>query len=211
MYWGFWAGATSNLQSGGTLVGTAQPNGTAIDSAWKKGDGSWNLTPAGQRYEWLFGINPDATKGGTNASPWTTDLTLTADVNGMVNMNGFYGDYSVTVDGKTVPLSLLKGTSAYSLPVPVGDYNSDGVVNAADYTIWRSTLGSTTDLRADGNGDGMIDGADYDAWSSRFGNVYSSGSGAAAAVPEPSGIMLLAMGSLAIVGYRRSQRNLQAS
>ena len=37
MYWGFWAGATSNLQSGGTLVGTAQPNGTAINSAWKKG------------------------------------------------------------------------------------------------------------------------------------------------------------------------------
>jgi arabinogalactan endo-1,4-beta-galactosidase len=30
----------------------------------------------------------------------------------------------------------------------VGDYNRDGVVDAADYTVWRDTLGSTTDLRA---------------------------------------------------------------
>jgi GH35 family endo-1,4-beta-xylanase len=206
MYWGFWAGATSNLQSGGTLVGTAQPNGTAIDSAWKKADGSWNLTPAGQRYEWLFGINPDATKGGTNAAPWTTDVTVPVGADGTVNLTGFYGDYTVTVDGKTVPLSLLKGTSAYSLAIPVGDYNSDGVVNAADYTIWRSTLGSTTDLRADGNGNGVIDSADYATWVSNFGNVYSGGSGAAAAVPEPTSCMLLAAGSLALALYRRRAR-----
>ena len=27
-----------------------------------------------------------------------------------------------------------------------GDYNSDGAVDAADYTVWCNTLGSTTDL-----------------------------------------------------------------
>ena len=82
-----------------------------------------------------------------NSSPWTTDVTLPVAADGTVDLTGFYGDYTVTVDGKTVPLSLLKGTSAYSLTVPVGDYNSDGVVDAADYTVSRDTLGSSTDLR----------------------------------------------------------------
>ena len=32
-----------------------------------------------------------------------------------------------------------------------GDYNFDGIVDAADYTVWVDTKGSTTDLRADGD------------------------------------------------------------
>ena len=35
-----------------------------------------------------------------------------------------------------------------------GDYNANGTVDAADYTIWRDTLGSTTDLRANGDNTG---------------------------------------------------------
>jgi GH35 family endo-1,4-beta-xylanase len=201
MYWGFWAGATDpNLQGGGILVNTT----------WKNPDGSWNLTPAGKRYEWLFGISPDATQGGTNSSPWTTDVTLPVGADGTVDLTGFYGDYSVTVDGKAVPLSLLKGTSAYSLTVPVGDYNSDGVVNAADYTVWRDTFGSATDLRADGNGDGMIDAGDYDTWLTRFGNDYASGPGAAAAVPEPTTFLMLMAGGALLVRspYRKAAQRL---
>lgn len=44
------------------------------------------------------------------------------------------------------------------------DYNLDGQVDMADYEVWRSTFGSTTDLRADGNADGVIDLADYTLW-----------------------------------------------
>jgi hypothetical protein len=50
-----------------------------------------------------------------------------------------------------------------------GDYNGDGSVNAADYTVWRNTQGSADDLRADGNGDGVVDQADYDLWKSNVG------------------------------------------
>jgi hypothetical protein len=93
---------------------------------------------------------------------------------------------------------------APSLPPPLaGDYNSDGVVDAADYTVWRDTLGSTTDLRADGNGNGSIDAGDYDTWVAKFGNVYSGSPGAAAAVPEPATIALLLAGSLALVPIGR--------
>ena len=41
-------------------------------------------------------------------------------------------------------------------PLP-GDYNFNGVVDAADYIVWRKSLGSTNDLRADGDGNGSVD------------------------------------------------------
>ena len=74
-----------------------------------------------------------------------------------------------------------------------GDYNSDGVVDAADYTVWRDTLGSTADLGADGDGNGTVDAADYTVWANNFG----SGSSAAQAVPEPSALMLCGLLSIA--------------
>ena len=109
-------------------------------------DADYNITPAGQAYESLL-------------SSWTTDYTSTVNGDGSVTLPGaaFYGDYTVTIGGKSYPLSLLKGVTNYSLTIPVGDYNGDGKVDAADYTVWRDTLGSTTDLRADGNGNGSID------------------------------------------------------
>ena len=65
-----------------------------------------------------------------------------------------------------------------------GDYNFNGTVDAADYTIWRDTLGSTTDLRANGDNTGasagVIDQADYDFWLSHFGQT-GAGAGAEAA------------------------------
>ena len=46
-----------------------------------------------------------------------------------------------------------------------GDYNGDGLVDAADYALWNSTFGASgAGLDADGNGDGVIDAADYTIW-----------------------------------------------
>jgi len=53
-------------------------------------------------------------------------------------------------------------------------------VDAADYSVWRSTVGSTTDLRADGSGptagvpDGVVDEYDYDFWKLNFGHTAAS-------------------------------------
>jgi probable HAF family extracellular repeat protein len=78
----------------------------------------------------------------------------------------------------------------------VGDYDHDGVVDAADYTVWRDTLYSTTDLAADGNGNGTVDYGDYEVWKSNFGNQLSSGTGASSAIPEPTALSLLLAGIL---------------
>jgi hypothetical protein len=79
-----------------------------------------------------------------------------------------------------------------------GDFNGDGLVNAADYTVWRNHLGAPEGslLSNNGNGD-VIDETDYDLWKTNFGNVYSAGSGGGAglvsAVPEPSSMALLCL------------------
>ncbi len=57
--------------------------------------------------------------------------------------------------------------------VLLGDYNLNGVVDAADYALWRKAEG-TTDLRADGNGDGQVNDADYTVWRANFGATYQS-------------------------------------
>jgi hypothetical protein len=54
---------------------------------------------------------------------------------------------------------------------PAGDYNATGGVDAADYALWRKTLGSTTDLRADGSANGVVDDADYELWRATFGQT----------------------------------------
>ena len=52
-----------------------------------------------------------------------------------------------------------------------GDYNTNGVVDTADYVVYRDTLGSTTQLAADANGNGIVDPVDYEIWKMSFGNA----------------------------------------
>lgn len=82
--------------------------------------------------------------------------------------------------------------------VPIlGDYNDDGLVDIADYTVWRDTLGQTgSDLPADGTGDGVVDDADYTFWKDHFGQKIIAQAGAvqlygSSAVPEPASIVVL--------------------
>jgi hypothetical protein len=56
-----------------------------------------------------------------------------------------------------------------------GDYNKNGVLDAADYILWRKTLGSTSKLAADGDGNGTIEQPDYTYWKTRFGNRVKGG------------------------------------
>jgi hypothetical protein len=70
-----------------------------------------------------------------------------------------------------------------------GDYNKDGIVDAADYTLWRDTRGENvlSGSGADGNCDGMVNQADYVFWKNRFGNMLAGGSSQLVEVPEPAG------------------------
>ncbi len=67
----------------------------------------------------------------------------------------------------------------------VGDFNRDGSIDAADYVVWRDTLGQTGDQAADANEDNIVDLADYNLWRQHFG---AGPSASASAVPEPAGL-----------------------
>jgi hypothetical protein len=82
-------------------------------------------------------------------------------------------------------------------PLPAvffGDYNQNGEVDAADYVVWRKTLGTNVAAysSADGDGDGVIDQDDYGVWRAHFGETLpppGAGSGAvisSAALAEPT-------------------------
>jgi hypothetical protein len=80
-----------------------------------------------------------------------------------------------TIYGDVIP-----GFSFSSPPGPLGDYNHNGTVDAADYVIWRKTLGVRDDgmdpaenMAANGNNEGasenFIDEADYQTWRMNYG------------------------------------------
>lgn len=92
--------------------------------------------------------------------------------------------------------------SSFLASVP-GDYNGDGAVNAADYTVWRDTRGSTTNLAADGSGNGTVDTADYNFWRARFGSTAGAASSPTAVVPEPGAVLLPLAGVLVCLAQRK--------
>ncbi|MCO6044413.1 dockerin type I domain-containing protein [Aeoliella sp. ICT_H6.2] len=76
-----------------------------------------------------------------------------------------------------------------------GDFNLDGVVDLADYTLWRNQLGRQVlaGTQADGNANGQVDAADYAIWRSHFGTT-SATTAVPAAVPEPTALLLAVLG-----------------
>jgi cyclophilin family peptidyl-prolyl cis-trans isomerase len=124
-------------------------------------------------------------------------------------------NYTVAQYNAFAPVS---GNNVVNLTVSVlnykaGDYDFNGTVNAADYTVWRNTLGSTTNAAADGNGNGKVDAADYVLWRKTLGQSGGPGAGSGAGldsfgVPEPSSgiLILLAGATLTFVRARFSAR-----
>lgn len=148
---------------------------------------NWNtmaITPAGKIWQDTLGIqdwdgNPD--------NGWTTQLTTTVGPDGAIDFNGYYGDYELTINGVKYYFTLEKGDTQYSIGL-AGDFNGDGQVDAADYTLWR---------------DGEQDPDAYLAWQENFGTSIIGG-GSLSVVPEVASLLqaAFAMGGLAATACR---------
>jgi hypothetical protein len=110
-----------------------------------------------------------------------------------------------------MPQDLVFKYGQLGTPVPLdGDFNGDFKVDAADYVVWRKTIGTP---------------AAFTLWKANFGNTggpigpstlvqgfvqyVTSGSGSGSAVPEPSSVLLIGIGLCSLVagGRQRSKDN----
>ena len=100
-----------------------------------------------------------------------------------------------------------------------GDYSHNGVVDMADYVLWRKQMSYPTAqynaysiafLGADGNSSDKVDAGDYAFWRARYGRTLS-GAGAGSevdplGVPEPTAIALILTTAAARLLVRRERR-----
>lgn len=115
--------------------------------------------------------------------------------------DAFYDNLGVYPEALTSTALTTIGKAALTVPVGVpGDYNNNGVVDAADYLLWRKGVNPLANEVVSINSN-LPD--DYDAWRARFGNPAGSGSLlAGGAVPEPSSIGLLLIGMISAFSRR---------
>jgi hypothetical protein len=144
--------------------------------------------------------------------------------------NNFLGQLGLGTTGDTVPaptpinttnlggqvISQLAAGGWFNLlltePALPGDFNQDGSVDAADYAVWRKSVGQTgAALAADGNQDHEIDADDYNVWRGHFGTslgnaAHASGTTGLSTVPEPATLFLLLLGAALQRWWRRTAR-----
>lgn len=82
-----------------------------------------------------------------------------------------------------------------------GDFNSDGVVDAADYVMWRDNLGAPEGTLANDPVGGEVGPSQYGAWRDNYGETTST---TPAPAPEPGSLAGAALGAMAI-GLRRKR------
>lgn len=80
-----------------------------------------------------------------------------------------------------------------------GDFNDDGSIDAADYTVWRDRVGTPADTLPNDLDGGVVGAAQYETWATNYGRTAIS---EGASVPEP-GAAGLALAFLAIGALRR--------
>lgn len=134
-----------------------------------------------------------------------------AGILGLVNGSGTISRYSF--DGaflETFATPVGSGQEGFReattfVAVPnglLGDFNGNGVVDTADYTVWRNA--EPTDRLLNDDSPGVVDITDYDDWRANFGNALATGGGGSRsqAVPESATVLIVAFGWLASAWMR---------
>jgi hypothetical protein len=105
----------------------------------------------------------------TRARNFATQLTDTDVTFGDLDIKD-----SLVIRGITGPSSVhWKSGVTDAVFELLGDYNGNGTVDAADYTVWRDHLGQTVapGTNGDGTDSGVVEQADYDIWSANLGHT----------------------------------------
>lgn len=97
-----------------------------------------------------------------------------------------------------------------------GDYNDDGTVDAADFTVWQDNLGAAAGTLPNDVDGGVISNAQYQTWQDNFGatesytvsNIVVEATAFVdpLAVPEPGSLSLLLIASVAGLSMQRRRQ-----
>jgi hypothetical protein len=114
------------------------------------------------------------------------------------------GQYFIRVTGADANVQLYDlALSVAAAGVP-GDFDQNGVVDAADFIVWQRDLSMNGgSLSADGNGDGIVNAADLGVWRMHLGE--STIGGSLRSVPEPIGLPTFLAAFASLVGLRRAK------
>ena len=184
------SGASATLGTGnvtvlGTTIGSALVIESGVTSALDDG-ATLNLIGGG-----TAGV---ADQGYADLGAGINEVIVSLLLNGVMQANGItYGSTASSALFQSDEYFAGAGVVSVGL---LGDFNSDGSVDAADYVTWRNnpiTFGGSP--------------AGYDLWRTNLGQTSGSGSGggfgAGTSIPEPETVGLLLCGMLSFVCKRR--------
>jgi hypothetical protein len=232
----YWGSPASSAVAGWFAVALSNDTGSTIDSftldfdgeQWRQGG---NTTPQTMALEYGFGADFTSvstwTAPGGNfdfTSPITTGpgtLDGNSEANRADNRGGLVSDLlwepsntlwvrwienndSGNDHGLAVDNFNFSATTVGGDPIP-GDFDSNGVVDGEDFADWQSSFPKASEAilaDGDGDGDGDVDGADFVIWQTNF-----SAPTAATSIPEPSAIMLSALGIIGLSTLALRRRN----
>jgi len=152
-----------------------------------------------------YSSTPPATLPASLHTPWSsykfwqyTNTGSVPGISGNVDLDVFDGTF-------------LQLVEQFSPNYSNGDYDNNSIVDAADYVLWRKTMGQSVNpgVRADGDLSGTIDAGDYTTWNTNFGkavpNVPAGAGAGFAPVPEPASLFLLTIATLTVLSGGRSR------
>jgi autotransporter-associated beta strand protein len=185
-------GGAVTVHSGGTLAPGASPGKLSVGSLNLAGGKlAFELggTLAGTQHDQLISSGAVSLAGDLIVSLTNGFTPAAGDTFNLMDWGSLTGTFTSlslpTLSDLSWDTSQLYVSGVLSVtPLGLaGDYNRDGSVNAADYTVWRDGLGS-----------GYVQ-ADYNIWKNNYGQNGSQGANTPA-VPEPTTAFLLTLGMI---------------
>ncbi len=180
----------------GAITGTGDLNGDGITNNDRVFSNASAVNPLDVSAAYYQDSIVSATFGSTKYNwkiSYTGNITWSDASNSVVSSIAGIGGTDV----------VLIGFSSEQIQTGVaGDYNGNGVVDMADYVLWRNG----GPLQNEINSIGTVDASDYTAWRSRFGATSGAGSALGSSqVPEPRWLSLALIGLVGVVLERRAR------
>jgi hypothetical protein len=204
------------LDNRGTLAIGASPGQITGNDYLQSATGAWNVEIGGiaaGQFDRMTLSGQAFLDGAVNLAllpGFTPVLGQTFDI--LTAAGGVTGAFTAVDEPDNMPPGLLFDViynptfvrlQVVNSPIFTADFDRDGDVDNADFTVWKNSYG--TNAGADANADGRSDGRDFLAWQQQRGSVPIVP--ADSAVPEPATLTLAAVALAAVTrAVRRVRR-----